>query len=425
MNKQNNVGEDKSSYKMPDYDYVHQQLTKPGMTQQLVWLEYCNKCKESGDVPYQQTQFKTYYYKYLGKTKETMRANRKPWESMKADWIGQTIQLRGGGRDKEAFSAYLFVAVLPYTGYAYAEAFQDQNQEAWLTAHINATSYFRDAEWAHEPSNQKTDFGGNGLGAAVNNNYHEQREHDMHDIRVCSPNYKIAVVGSVMSISSSILAAVCGQTYSTLQDLNQAIREQIDTLNKRPFKRRKNYLTRSSEKATNRSLRARNLAEVIAWEVATVAINYHIKVDEQYYSVPHEYIGYKVDVRITRNDIEVFIGGNQICSHIRLYGQQGQYSTQKAHILKNHPHYKERICEWAASIGVNTAAVVKSMLARTKRDPQGYQACLEFLRLGEKYTSEHLEAACSEAMKCRPSLRLMRIHTILNSEQGPGYNEFL
>lgn len=38
--------------------------------------------------------------------------------------------------------AYVFVAALPYSGYAYAEAFLSQNQEAWIAAHVNAYGYF-------------------------------------------------------------------------------------------------------------------------------------------------------------------------------------------------------------------------------------------------------------------------------------------
>ena len=56
--------------------------------------------------------------------------------------------------------------------------------------------------------------------------------------------------------------------------------------------------------------------ELATWKVATVGPNYHISVEKMNYSVPYEYIRQKVDVRITRNTVEVFFGGNRICSHI-------------------------------------------------------------------------------------------------------------
>ena len=78
-------GEGKPAYKMPDYDYVHRELAKRGVTQQLLWFEYCEQCRASGEIPYQQTQFRTYYHEYLAKTKATMHINRKPAEIMEVD----------------------------------------------------------------------------------------------------------------------------------------------------------------------------------------------------------------------------------------------------------------------------------------------------------------------------------------------------
>jgi len=84
------AGEGKPSYKMPDYNYVHREMAKSGMTQQLLWFEYCDQCRDCGEIPYQLTQFKKYYREYLLKNKATMHINRKPGESMEVDWAGQT-----------------------------------------------------------------------------------------------------------------------------------------------------------------------------------------------------------------------------------------------------------------------------------------------------------------------------------------------
>ena len=41
----------KVTYKMPDYDYVHREMAKSGVTLTLLWLEYCDKCIEAGEIP--------------------------------------------------------------------------------------------------------------------------------------------------------------------------------------------------------------------------------------------------------------------------------------------------------------------------------------------------------------------------------------
>jgi transposase len=79
-------GNSKPGYKIPDYDYVHRELAKPGVTQQLLWFEYCDQCHAAGEVPYQLTQFKTHYREYVTKTKATMHIHRNPGELMEVDW---------------------------------------------------------------------------------------------------------------------------------------------------------------------------------------------------------------------------------------------------------------------------------------------------------------------------------------------------
>ena len=126
---------------MPDYEYVHKELQKSGVTLKLLWLEYCERCRENGELPYQSTQFNKYYSDYAIKTNATMHLNHKPGEIMQVDWAGDTAAVIDTVTG-EIIPAYLFVASLPYSGYAYAESFFSMNQECWTAAHVNAFKYF-------------------------------------------------------------------------------------------------------------------------------------------------------------------------------------------------------------------------------------------------------------------------------------------
>ena len=42
----------KPVYKMPDYAYVHKELQKDGVTLNLLWLEYCEACRNAGELAY-------------------------------------------------------------------------------------------------------------------------------------------------------------------------------------------------------------------------------------------------------------------------------------------------------------------------------------------------------------------------------------
>lgn len=118
-------------YKMPDYEWVHREMQKSGVTLSLLWVEYCEQCRQSGELPYKSTRFNKYYADYVHKTKATMHPEHKPGETMQVDWAGQTAALVDTDTG-ERLDTYLFVAVLPYSGYAYTEAFPDMKHEACI-----------------------------------------------------------------------------------------------------------------------------------------------------------------------------------------------------------------------------------------------------------------------------------------------------
>lgn len=130
----------KPVYKMPDYAYVHKELQRDGVTLNLLWLEYCEACRNAGELPYQSTQFNKYYNDYVTKTNATLHLNHKPGEILQVDWAGDTAAVIDTDTG-EAITAYIFVASLPYSGYSYVEAFFSMNQECWTSAHVNTFNH--------------------------------------------------------------------------------------------------------------------------------------------------------------------------------------------------------------------------------------------------------------------------------------------
>jgi len=416
-------GDGKPIYKVPDYETVHRELAKPGVTQQLLWFEYCDRCRAAGEVPYQLTQFKTYYREYVAKTKATMHINRKPGELMEVDWAGQTAYIVDD-ETGEALEAYLFVAALPYSGYAYAEAFLNREQEAWVTANVNAFEYFGGVTRILVPDNLKTGVIKNTKAELVlNRTYQELAEHYGTAIipaRVRTPKDKATVEGTVGIVSTFILAAIRNQKFFSLRELNEVVRERLHALNHKPFQKKDG--SRASLFAAERASLLplpKNAYEMASWKTAKVSFNYHIEVDGRYYSVPYEYIKRQVDVRVTRNMVEVFYEGTRICSHIRLYDRQDRYSTQEAHMPPNHQQYTkwsgDRFRNWADKIGPQTTTVIESILTGYKVEQQGYRACMALLKLSESYTPERLEAACDKALFYTPRPSYKSIQTILKS----------
>jgi transposase len=198
----------KPTYKMPDYEYIHREMAKSGMTMQLLWFEYCDACTGVGEIPYQLTQFKKYYREYLQQTKATMHITRRPGETLEVDWAGQTVSITDtdtGG----PITVYIFVASLPYSGYSYVEAFLSQKQESWITAHVNAYEFFGGVTRILVPDNLKTGVDKvTKSETLINRTYQEMSQHydtAVIPARVRAPRDKSTVEGTVGIISNWIL----------------------------------------------------------------------------------------------------------------------------------------------------------------------------------------------------------------------------
>jgi hypothetical protein len=400
-------------------------MAKSGMTMQLLWFEYCEGCTDSGDIPYQLTQFKKYYRDYLVKTKATMHIIRRPGELMEVDWAGKTASITDTDTG-EIIPAYIFVATLPYSGYSYVEAFLSQKQEEWIMAHVNAYQFFGGTTRILVPDNLKSSVDKVTKAETILNRvYQEMAQHYETAVipaRVKSPKDKASVEGSVGIISNWILAAIRNQQFLSLRELNLVIRQKLHNFNHKPFQKKdgSRAILFADERLFLQALPEKPY-EFATWKIATVLFNYHISIDSQNYSAPFEYIKRKVDVRLTKNIVEIFCEGDRICSHQRLHGRANQYSTQEAHMPPNHQKYMqwngERFRSWAAKIGENTTAVIDVFLTTNKVEQQGYKACMALLKLADKFTPERLEAACSKALSYTPRPGYKSVSAILNSGQ--------
>jgi transposase len=165
------------AYAKPDYEYVHREMAKSGMTQQLLWFEYVEQSRSAGEMAYGLTQFKTYYREYVAKSKATMHIGRKPGEIMEVDWAGQTAKLTEADTG-EAIEAYIFVSALSYSGYAYAEGFLTMRQESWIAGHVNAYAYYGGVTQILVSDNLKQGITSNTKNEVVlNKTYQEMAEH--------------------------------------------------------------------------------------------------------------------------------------------------------------------------------------------------------------------------------------------------------
>lgn len=163
--------------RMPDCEHIHKEMAKSGVTLSLLWYEYCEQCRQNREIPYSYRQFCRFYNNYATTTKATMRIKRKPGELMEVDWSGQTATLKDN-LSGENIPAYVFVAVLPCSQYAYVEAFLSMNTACWITAHIHAFEFFGGVTRMVVPDNLKTGVTkASSTDPIINRTYLEMAEH--------------------------------------------------------------------------------------------------------------------------------------------------------------------------------------------------------------------------------------------------------
>ena len=378
-----------SSRRIPDCEYIHRELAKSGVTLSLLWSEYCEACRLSNELPLMYTQYCNYYRKFATTTKATMHIKRKSGEQLEVDWAGQTASIvdRDTG---EPIPVSVFVAALSSSQYAYVEGFLSQNQESWISAHVNAFIFYDGVPKILVPDNLKTGVEKSSWHTPViNKTYHEMAEHygtAVIPARVRKPKDKPNAEGAVGIISTWIIAALRNQTFFTLADINESILSKLHEFNNRPFQKKPGSRLSTfleEEKYALQPLPA-SAYELATWKIATVQFNYHISVGNMHYSVPYEYIKHKVDVRITKGVIEVFYNNHRVCSHPRLYGRPGQYSTIEDHMPEKHKQFTqwnvERFLSWAQNVGPSTTTVIKAILSFSSCCSRALRSFADFIR---------------------------------------------
>lgn len=125
----------------PDFEQIHKDLLKDGVTLAALWEEYCDSCRAAKQPPYMYSQFCKLYSDYVDQHRLTMHIRHKPADKVMVDWAGTKFSYYDSD-DVREHTCYLFVATLPFSMYCYAEAFPDMKQESWINAHVHMYAYF-------------------------------------------------------------------------------------------------------------------------------------------------------------------------------------------------------------------------------------------------------------------------------------------
>ena len=390
----------------PDWEYVHGELRKKGVTRILLWQEY----KETYPDGYQLTQFYELYNCWRGKTALVMRQEHRAGEKLFVDFAGQTVPIVDRRTGEILFAAQIFVAVMGASNYSYAEATRTQTLPDWIGAHVRAFGFIGGVPEIVVPDNLKS-----GVSKPcryepdINPTYHAMAAHYgtvVIPARVRKAKDKAKVEGGVLLVERWILAALRNRTFWSLAELNEAIGGLLVRLNDRRFQKLPGSRRTMFETLDRPALLPLPTTPYVfeEWSVARVGIDYHVEVDGHYYSVPYALVKKKVEIRATAATVEILFKGNRVASHARS-ALKGRHTTHTEHMPSSHRRYAEwtpeRIRRWAATVGPETAGHVAAIMEHRTHPEQGFRAALGIMRLFKQYGAQRVEAACKRASRYR------------------------
>ncbi|MCP4128781.1 MAG: IS21 family transposase, partial [Gammaproteobacteria bacterium] len=387
---------------IPDWVEVNWELKGKGVTLFLLWQEY----RSNHPQGYQYSWFCDQYRRWQGKRDLVMRQNHRAGEKLFVDYAGQTVAVVDPGTG-EIREAQIFVAVLGASNYTYAEATWTQGLSDWIGSHQRSFQYMGGVPEIVVPDNLRS-----GVSKAhryepdINPTYQEMATHygvAVIPARVRKPKDKSKAEIGVQVVERWILAALRHCTFFSLVELNSAIRELLERLNARAFKKlpgSRQELFQSLDAPALKPLPTTTYTYA-EWKKVRVHIDYHVEVDGHYYSVPYQLVKLQLDARLTAYTMECFHKGKRVASHPRSRNK-GRHTTVAEHMPESHRKYgdwsPQRLISWAEKIGASTAQVITSILSSRRHPQQGYRSCLGVLRLGKSYGEQRLEAACQRAL---------------------------
>lgn len=388
---------------MPDWAYIHREMSKKHVTLSLLWTEY----REQNPEGYGHSQFSEHYNRWKGKLSVVMRQTHKAGEKTFIDYSGDGLCLTDP-KTGERRKVELFVAALGASSYVYAEATLTQTLSDWVSSHARMAEYFGGSSEIWVPDNLKSAVHKHDrYEPLLNETYRECASHYgacVIPARAAKPRDKAKVEVSVQVAQRWILARLRDRLFTSLSEINEAIWECLEILNSRKMRHVNKSRWELFEELEKNQLKVLPASRYIfaEWKKATVNIDYHVTYDHHRYSVPYQLVHESLEVRATATTVEVFSRGKRVASHRRSH-KRGGYTTLKEHMPKGHREYAEwtpeRVIRWSNQIGPATSALVEKILSTKVHPQQGFMAALGLIRLEKPYGKERVERASRRALE--------------------------
>ena len=338
---------------------------------------------------YRYSQFTDLYRDYVATLRRSMRQVHRAGEKLFVDYAGQTVPY-----GREGDRAQIFVAALGASHYTFACATAHQRLIDWTGALVRALEFIDGVPALIVPDNARALI-------ADPDRYEPRASATIEDLarhygtavlpaRPYRPQDKAKVEVAVQIVQRWILARLRNRVFATLADVDGAVGDLLTDLNTRAFKRLPGSRVSAYEQLDRPALKALPVSryEFARYYEARVNIDYHIAIEDHFYSVPQALVHQKVEVRATARSVEILYRAARVASHARSFTRFAD-TTLPEHLPAAHRAHLEwspgRLIRWGEQPGAACAEVIRHILASRPHPEQGYRACLGLLRLERQH----------------------------------------
>lgn len=334
-----------------NFESIEQELKKPSVTMSMLYEHYKSSI-ETGRF-YSYSSFCRLFKNWLGDKaygKDPLTLHREPGDVLEIDYAGKKLYWIDpeGSRHCEK----IFVACLPWSGLIYAEPFQNEKQESWVSGIVHSLEYFQGVPNLLSMDNARAlvirHTKDESVVQPVIQELCQHYQMEVLPTRVAQPRDKNRVEASVGVVERQISAFLMHEGFKApnRQEMQRLFRDRLDEINARVIKglgvSRRDLWTR--ERVFMKELPAYPFNQA-SWKVKTVEQSHCIRLHgnglSHRYSVPKSYhIGSKIMVQVTEDKLRLYDEQTQefICEHVRV--KDALHGTTS--VLKEHRSAAER-----------------------------------------------------------------------------------
>lgn len=393
----------------PDYESDAKLMaTRKNMTLVFLWNRYSKKCTEEGKRFYQYRQYCELYNKWREENYETAHFDAVIAQKMEVDFAGQTFTMVDPVTG-EIMTIVVFVAILPYSQYIYAEGMLSTKEPQWIDVNNHALDYFGGvpALVVCDNCKQAVIVNQDWIEPELNKDYADWADHYGTVIlpaKVRKPKFKSSVENAVGILEKGFFHKLEERQYFSLEQFNQGLWKELETLNKEPFKKKEHnrYYYWEEEKLELMPLPSTHY-EYMERRTATVSSDFHVRFDNAYYSVDKAHLHKKVSIKASATVVRIYsLAGEFLCEWPRAT-RKGQWSTNPEHLPDNYKGFTQwngpYFIQKAQLIGKNTETVIRTILRSRTYEVQTYRMCIGILNFTKKYSNRALEECCKQAIE--------------------------